>query len=82
MFNHIVAESVRKHLPGKGWNRHSGALALQDIPKILKVAVSSTHSAVLELEGGDVRSADNLVVRIHAAGCAVGLGILNLLGGE
>ena len=78
MFDHIVAESVREHLSREGWNRHSCAFSFQYITEILKVAIPSTYGAVLELEGGDVRSTNDLVVRIHVAGCTVGLGILDL----
>lgn len=37
---------------------------------------------MLELEGGDVGTADDLVVGVHGTRCAVGLGVFDLVGRE
>jgi hypothetical protein len=78
MFNHIVAKAVGEDLPRQRRNRHPSALPLEYVPEIFEVAVTSANGAVLELEGGDVRPADDLVVGVHAARCAVRLGVLDL----
>ena len=80
VLNHIVAEPVRKHLARQGRDRDPCALPLEDVAEVFEVAVASADGAVLELEGGDVGSADDFVVRVHAARSAVGLGVFDLLG--
>ena len=77
----VVAEAVREDLAGKRGDGNAGALTLQNVAEVFEVGVAAADGAVLELEGGNVGPADNLVVRVHAAGCAVGLGIADL-GGE
>ncbi len=78
MLNHIVTKPVRKHLPRQRRDRHPRALPLQYIPEILKVGIPPAYGAVLELEGGNVGPADDLVVCVHAARRAVRLGVFDL----
>lgn len=78
VFDHIIAEPVGEDFPGEWWYCDSRALALQDIPEILKVGVSSTHNGVFELKRWDVCPADNLVRGEHITGSSVGLRIANL----
>lgn len=79
VLNHVIAEAVGEHFPGKRRYCDSGALALQDIPKVLKVGVSPAHNGVFQFEGGDVRSTDDLVGSVHVTGGAMGLGIADLM---
>lgn len=67
MLDDVVAEAVRKDLSRQRRDGDARALALQDVAEILKVGVASPHAAVLQLEGGDVGPADNLVVGVHGA---------------
>ena len=78
MLDHVVTEPVCEHLAGQRGNGDAGGLALQDVAEVLEVGVPATDDAVFELEGGDVGAADNLVGGVHLAGCAVGLGVLDL----
>ena len=82
MLNHIVAKPVCKHFPGQRRYRNSCGLAFQDIAEVFEIAVAPAHGRVLELEGGDVGTADNFVISVHGAGGAVGLGVFNLVEGE
>ena len=81
MLNNIVTKSIRKHLPRQRRNRNSSALPLENIAKVLKVRVTSAHNAMVELEGGDVGSADDLVVGVHVAAHAVRTWVLHLVVG-
>lgn len=78
VLNDVVAESVGENLARQWRDSHARALALQDIAEILEIGVAAAHDRVLQLEGGDVGSADDLVGGVHVAGCAVGLGIAHL----
>ena len=80
MLNDIVAEPVRKHLPGQGRDRHARALPLQYVAEVFEIGVAAPHAAVLQLEGGDVGPADDFVVGVHAARGAVRLGVFDLPG--
>lgn len=81
VLNHIIAKTVRKHLPRQRRYGHARRLALEDVAEVLKVAVAPAHGRVLELEGGDVGAAHDFVVGVHGARCAVGLGVFDLSGG-
>ena len=63
----VVAETICEHFPGERRNVHARALALEDIAEVLEVGVAAAHGAVLELEGGDVGPAHDLVVGVHVA---------------
>lgn len=63
----VVAEPVREHLARQRGDRDARALPLQDVAEVLEVAVPPAHGAVLQLEGGDVGPADDLVVGVHLA---------------
>ena len=78
MLYHVIAESVCKDLTGQRRNRHSGTFSLQDVTKIFEVRIATADSAVFELEGRNIGSADNLVISIHVTGCAVSLRVFNL----
>jgi len=71
MLNNIITKPIRKHLSRQRRNRNTGALPLENITEVLKVRVTSAHNAVVELEGGDVGSAYDLVVGVHVAAHAV-----------
>lgn len=81
MLDNIITKAIGEDLPRQRRNGHPCALPLQYIPKILKVAIASANGAVLELEGRDVGPTDDFVVGVHAAGCAVGLGVFDLAKG-
>ena len=66
MLNHIVAEAIGKNLARQRWDCDPRRLSFQYVPKIFKVRVPASDSRVFELEGGDVRPADHLVVCVHA----------------
>lgn len=74
----VVAEAVRKDLAGQRGDGDARALALEDVAEVLEVGVAATHDRVLQLEGGDVGAADDLVRGVHVPGCAVGLGVADL----
>lgn len=80
MLNHIIAKPVRKHLPRQRRYGHARGFALEDVAEVFKVRVAPAHGRVLELEGGDVGAADDFVVGVHGAGCAVGLRVFDLCG--
>lgn len=79
VLDHIVAESVREYLARQWGDSHARAFALEDVAEVLEVGVAAAHDGVLQFEGGDVGSADDLVGGVHVAGCAVGLGIADLV---
>lgn len=74
----IVAEAIRKDLSRQRGDGHAGALALENVAKVLKVGVATADAALAELEGGDVGAAEDLVVGVHAAADAVRPGVANL----
>lgn len=80
MLDHIVTEAVGEHLPRKWWYCDSRALAFQDVSKIFKVGVSSTHDGMFQFESGNVCSADNLIGGVHVTGGSMGLRIADLAG--
>lgn len=71
MLNNVITEPVRKDLSRQRRNRNTCTLPLENIAEVLKVRVASAHNAVVELEGGNVGSAHNLVVGVHVAAHAV-----------
>ena len=81
MLNHVIAEPVCEHLAGQRRDGDARRLALEDVAKVLKVAVAPPHGAAFELEGGDVGAAEDLVGRVHAAADAVRLWVTNLADG-
>lgn len=78
VLNDVVAEPVGKNLARQWGDSHSCALTLQDIAEVLEVGVAAAHDGVLQLEGGDVGSADDLVGGVHVAGSSVGLRVAHL----
>ena len=66
MLNYIVTEPVRENLARQRRYRDPRGLSLQDVTEVFEVGVASAHGRVLELEGGDVGAADDLVVGVHA----------------
>lgn len=78
VLNDVVAESVGEYFTRQWGDSHACALALQDIAEILEIGVPAAHDRVLQLEGGDVGSADDLVGGVHVAGSAVGLRVAYL----
>lgn len=74
----VVAESVREDLARQRGDGDARALALEDITEVLEVTVPPAHGAVLQLEGGDVGPADDLVVGVHLARGAVRLRVFDL----
>lgn len=78
VLNHIITEPVCEYLTRQRGNGDARTLALEDITEVLEVGVAAAHNRVLELEGGNVGAADDLVGGVHVSGCAVGLGIADL----
>lgn len=82
MLDDVVAEAVGKDLPRQRRDGHARALALEDVAEGFKVRVAPPHGAVLQLEGGDVGPADDLVVGVHVARAgAVGARVADLCRG-
>ena len=79
MLDHVVAETVCEHLSRQRRDGDSGTFSLQNIAEVFEVGIPASDGAVFELESRDVGAADDLVVRVHAARCTVGLGIFDLL---
>lgn len=79
MLDDVVAEPVGENLPWQWGYRDTRAFALEDIAEILEIRVTAAHDGVFQFEGGDVGPAHNLVRRVHVAGCAMGLGVADLL---
>lgn len=79
MLNHVIAEAVREHLARQRRDGNARALALEDVAEVFKVGVATAHNRVLELEGGDVGAADDLVAGVHVARCTVRLGVPDLV---
>ena len=79
MFDHIVTEAIREHLPGKWWYGNPRALTLEDVSEVLEIGVTSAHNRLLQLKCGDVRSANNLVGSVHIPGGTVGLRVPDLI---
>lgn len=78
VFDDVVAEPVGEYLARQRGDGDSRALALQDIAEILEIGVAAAYDRVLQLEGGDVGSADDLVGGVHVARGTVGLGVAYL----
>ncbi len=78
MLNHIITKTICKHLPGQGGDGHASCLPFQDVPEVFEIRVPTSHSAVLELEGGDVSSAYYFVVGVHVARRPVRHGVFDL----
>lgn len=79
VLNHVVAEPVGEHLARQRRDGDARALALEDVPEVLEIRVAAAHDRVLQLEGGDVGAADDLVRGVHVARCPVCLGVADLL---
>jgi hypothetical protein len=80
MLNHVVAEPVREYLARQRGDSDARGFALEDVAEVFEVAVAAADDAVLKLEGGDIGAALDLVGCVHVAGCAMGLGVLDLEG--
>lgn len=80
MLDHIIAEAVREDLAWKRGDGHPRTFPLQDVTEVFEVGVAAANGAVLQLEGGDVGPADDLVVGVHAPRRAVRLRVLDLRG--
>ena len=78
VFDHIVAEPVGEHLARQRRNGNPRAFPLEDVPEVLEVRVAAANDRVLELEGGNVGAADDLVGGVHVAGSAMSLGVADL----
>lgn len=76
--NNVVGEAVGEDLAGQGRDGDASALALQDVPEVLEVAVAPAHAALAQLKGGDVGAAHDLIVGIHGARRAVRAGVTDL----
>lgn len=80
VLDYIVAEPVREDFAREWRDGHARAFALEDVAEVLEVGVAAADDGVLEFEGGDVGSADDFIGGVHVAGCAVRLGIADLVG--
>lgn len=65
MLNHIIAESIRKHLAWQWRNSDAGRLALQDVAEVFEVGVAAADFGVAHVEGGDVGAAFDEVGGVH-----------------
>ena len=74
----VVTEAVGEDLARQGWNGYPGALALEDIAKVLKVGVAATDAALAQLECRYVGAAEDLIVCVHVAAHAVCSWVANL----
>lgn len=74
----VVAEAVGEDLARERGDGDAGALALEDVAKVLKVAVAAAHRRLAQLKRRDVGPAQDLVVRVHAAAHAVGSRVAHL----
>lgn len=79
MLDHVITEAVGEDFSREWRYCHAGAFALQDISEVLEVGVSPAHDGMLQLEGGDIRSADNFIGSVHVPGGAMGLRIADLI---
>lgn len=61
MLDHVVAEPVREYLARQRGYRDACGFALEDVAEVFEVAVTAADDAVLELEGGDIGTALDLV---------------------
>lgn len=80
VLNDVVAESVGEHLARQRRDGNARALALQDIAEVLKVRVSASHDRVLQLEGGNIGAAHDLVRGVHVSRRTVRLRVAHLVG--
>lgn len=78
MLNDLVTEAIRENFARQWWYRHARRLALQNVSKVFKVAVTTPYGGGFELEGGDVCSTEDFVRCVHGAANAVSLGIAHL----
>jgi len=78
MLNHIVTEAIGEDLARQRRDRNARRLALENVAEVLEVGISPAHTAVAELERGDVGAAQDLVVCVHVAAHAVGAGVPDL----
>jgi len=74
LLNDFVTEPVCKDFSRERGDRDSRAFAFQDVPEILKVAISSPHHAVFEFERWNIRPTHDFVVCKHLTPNAVRLG--------
>lgn len=61
MLNHIIRESIRKHLSWKWWDGDACGLALKDVPEVLEVGVASANLGLGDVEEGHVGATFNFV---------------------
>ena len=78
MLNHIVAEPICEHFSRQWRDGDPCALSFKYVAEVFKIGVAAPDGAVFELKGGDIGPADDLIVGVHTAGCAVGLRVLHL----
>ena len=78
MFDYVIAESIRKYFAREWGYCNPCAFSLQYVAKIFEVRVSPPNGTVLQLESRYIRAADDFVVGVHVARCAMSLGILHL----
>ena len=82
MLNHIITKPICKDLAGQRGNRDSRRLAFKNIAEVLEVGIAPADGGMAQLEGGDVGSAEDLVVGIHVTTHAMGAWVANLVGGR
>ena len=78
MLNHIVTEPICKDFAWQRRDRNPRRFPLEDITEVLEIRVSSTDTAVAELESWNIGATENLVVSVHVAAHSVGAGVLDL----
>jgi len=78
VLNNIITKPVCKNLPGQRWNCHASRFSLKYVAEILEIGIPSTNTALSQLEGRYICTADNLVVGIHMATDPMGAGVPDL----
>ena len=80
MLNYIIAKPIREDLSWQRGDCDSRRLALQNVAEVLEVGIASADGGMAQLEGGDVGSAEDLVVGVHVSAHAVGARVTYLEG--
>lgn len=78
ILNDVVVEAIGKDLARQRRNCDTGAFPFEDIAEILEIRVPSPYGTLAQLEGGDVGTAEDLVVGIHVPAHTVRLWISDL----
>jgi len=77
MLDNIVTEPICEDLARQWRDCHSCRFSLQDLAKVLEIRIAPTNRAMAELEGGDIGTADDLIVGVHTSAHAVGTRVLD-----